>query len=208
MSFPTIAHFRGSHMSPGDVRLAPEDERAFFTRPVVVYEKLDGINVMLHVRRRSVDVEIKPKWRQAAGPRRGAELFARLHSATLRKNLPLHSILVVEWMHHRLTVPYDLLPDVAIAIAVVEGDHFIDEAARARLMQRCELANNAPIYRGPLQDGPALRALAGRSRYGSCKGEGLIVERADRWGKWVQAGFRQKSWRDVGENYNFYKRAV
>lgn len=192
-SFPRIPHLPGSNASEEDLLLDDARARRFFTKRVVVFEKLDGLNVTFertgHGR---VTTALKSEWKGALaqGVGRSLDIWIRQREDAL-KDVLAHGTLYGEWMRHRVEVPYDKLPDAFLGFALWRRrGGFMPHQELARLLAATGLQCVRPLFTGRLSTTEALLALVEHSHYGSAQMEGVIVEVDDdetehRFAKWV-----------------------
>lgn len=192
-SFPRIPHLPRSHASHDDLVLTDDDARRFLMKPVVVLEKLDGLNVTLDLDRRGrVHAALKSEWRPtlARGVGRALDIWVRQREDALRALLD-DGTLYGEWLRHRVHVGYDALPDCFVGFAFWRRHGgFSPSTDLARRLRAHGVTPVEPIFRGRLRDLRTLTSLVGRSRFGAAQMEGVIVEvDADptehRFAKWV-----------------------
>jgi hypothetical protein len=191
--FPRIGHLPGSHASVEDVLLNEEESRPFLREKVLVFEKLDGINVAL---RRTgptrIGVGLKVEWSRGAGRHvaRAIDVWVRQREERLLSAIGRREVLYGEWMWHTVTVDYDRLPALFLGFSWRDAEGRILPFSRARKkIEAAGVVPAAPRFEGVLGDVSTLRRLVGGSDYGDARMEGVIVERArgwPRWAKWVE----------------------
>jgi hypothetical protein len=196
-SFPRIPHLPGSNASVEDLVLDDERARLFLSRRVIVYEKLDGLNVTFDLTGRGrVTTALKSEWNGvlAQGVGRSLQIWIRQREDALR-DLLQHGTLYGEWMRHRVHVPYDALPDAFLGFALWRRrGGFMQRRELDRLLRSHGVACVAPLSVGRLSTIDALKKLIDRSRYGSARMEGVIVEldadqSENRFAKWVDPSY-------------------
>ncbi|MBL8955918.1 MAG: hypothetical protein JNK82_34405 [Myxococcaceae bacterium] len=197
-TIPRIAHLPGSQVGVGDLVLSPAEARPFFTRRVVVCEKLDGIS--LTVRRDAfgeLAAALKAEWKHALGGRiqRAADLWVQLHRSALEPLVQGTTQLYGEWLWHRLRVSYDRLPSEVSFYGLRRGHGALlpfDEVRRR--LAPSGLTMSEPLFEGVL-GARRLEGLVRRAAWGAGRAEGVIVEldtgEGVRWAKWVRASYRQ-----------------
>lgn len=195
--FPRIKHLPGSHAAPDDLVMTPDEAAHFFQGPVVVLEKMDGLNVAVNVRNGVLNARLKPAWRGALGG--AVERAIRIHLWQHRD--ALHALLdgggtaYGEWLWHRLSVDYSALNDVMqwFALGSPRGGLLLWDEATPRL-HRAGLNVVTPLWRGELRDTRQVRTLVAQSAQGVRRMEGLILEHtgahAIRHAKWVEHSYR------------------
>jgi len=196
-SFPRIPHLPGSHASHDDLVLSDDETRRFFARPVVVLEKLDGLNVTLDLDRQGrVHAALKSEWRPtlARGVGRALDIWVRQRERALQSLLD-DGTLYGEWLRHRVHVGYDALPDCFVGFAFWRRrGGFAPSSELSRRLRAHGITPVEPLFRGRLRQLSTLTSLVGRSRFGPSKMEGVIVEvDADasehRFAKWVDPAY-------------------
>ena len=196
-SFPRIPHLPGSNASVEDLLLDDKAARRFLSKRVVVFEKLDGLNVTFDLTGRGrVTTALKSEWKGVLmqGVGRSLDIWIRQREDALR-DLLQHGTLYGEWMRHQVHVPYDMLPDAFLGFALWRRrGGFMPQRAFARLLTAHGIASVTPVFAGRLSTMDALVSHVGRSRYGKERMEGLIVEVDDddsehRFAKWVDPAY-------------------
>jgi hypothetical protein len=194
-TFPRIRHLPTSHASADDLWWSDREAHRFLEQPVVVVEKLDGINVTFaRGPGGRIESALKSDWSGSldGALARAVEVFAwqrrdALH-ALLDGDLHAHG----EWMGHRVSIGYDALPDVFIGTSLLDRrGRFLERLESDARFRAVGLVAKEPLLVGSLSSMARLRALAGRSRFSRARMEGLVVTlRADenpetRYAKWV-----------------------
>lgn len=197
-TIPRIPHLPGSVVGDDDLVLSADEARPFFTAPVVVSEKLDGVSLTVRL---AADGEVraglKADWLPALGGRvlRAADLWVRLHEAQLRPLVEDGSHVYGEWLWHRLEIAYDQLPSAALLYGMRDPrGRLVPRLPSLERLRARGLPVVEPLFTGVLGRRP-LASFCRRSAWGAQLGEGVVVERvgADgiRWAKWVRRGYRQ-----------------
>lgn len=198
----------------GDDRLAePGVVRALLSEPVVVEEKLDGMNVCVWLDETGWPVVAgrSGKTERDRGGQLGrvrAWLGERVEA--IQRVLEPGGALYGEWLGRVHTVEYDALPDWLVVLDLWSPERGFEVVAeRDRRCLEAGLVTPPVLFCGRLGSLEMLERLHGVSRFGSGAAEGLVVRReADgrlvERAKWIAPGFLQKSdgdWRgDTREN--------
>lgn len=200
-SFPRIPRLVGDG-DVGDDRVAePEVVRKLLSEPVVVEEKLDGMNVCVW--------RDEHGWPQVAGRSgkthgdRGGQLgrvktWLGEHAEAIAKVIDEGGALYGEWLRRVHSVEYDALPDWLVVLDLwTRAGGFVSVAERDRRCSEVGLATPPIVFVGRLGSLSALERLHGVSRFGSGPAEGLVV-RLERGGrliertKWLAPGYVSK----------------
>jgi hypothetical protein len=200
-TFEAIPHLPGSQLGADDVLLGDDDAAPFFDEEVLVFEKVDGINLVVRREGSRVYGLLKKRWRRALGGRvqRAIDLWVRQRERELTGALPAGCELTCEWVWHRVTIAYDRLPQEALVFGARGRDgRPLPWADAEALIDAAGLAKNAPLFAGRLGSLARLKRLLNRSQFASSPAtrmEGLIVQRApeheELWAKWVRDDYRE-----------------
>ncbi len=196
--FSRIAHLPGSHADVDDLVLNDDEAAAFLAQETLVFEKLDGLNVMItSAGAGRLQASLKSDWRGVGGGRveTAIAIWLAQRESTLARALPGASCLYGEWLWHTVSVPYTHLDDVFVAFSL--RDH------RGRLVSHDRMANQLegsgvavaqPLCRRRLRHPSAVSRLARRGRFTSGTPEGVILDvdggdEQRRFAKWVNASY-------------------
>ncbi len=196
-TIPRIPHLPGSKVGDDDLALTADEAAPFFTRPVVVSEKTDGISLTVRL---SPDGEVraglKADWLPALGGRvlRAADLWVRQRERELLPLVEDGAHLYGEWLWHRLEVAYERLPSAALLYGMRDpAGHLVPRPAALARLRAAGLPVVEPLYTGVIGRRP-LASFCRRSAWGGAS-EGVVVELVERgrvrWAKWVRPGYRQ-----------------
>jgi hypothetical protein len=132
--FSRIAHLPGSHADVDDLVLNDDEAAAFLAQETLVFEKLDGLNVMItSAGAGRLQALLKSDWRGVGGGRVETAIALAQRESSLARALPGASCLYGEWLWHTVSVPYTHLDDVFVAFSL--RDH------RGRLVSHDRMAN-------------------------------------------------------------------
>jgi hypothetical protein len=196
--FPRIPHLPGSHVDVDDLVFDDDDAKAFLSRPAVVFEKLDGLNVMItSAGRGRLTASLKGEWRGADGGavERAIAIWLRQREHRLAPVLRGASCLYGEWLWHTVSVSYDALDDVFVAFSMRgPRGQLLPYAALRDSLEGSGVAVAKPLCHRRLRDVASVRALAQRSRHRRGEGEGVILDldggdEQRRFAKWVNASY-------------------
>jgi len=212
-SFPRIPRLWGGG-EIGDDRVAtPDVVSGLLREPVVVEEKLDGMNVCVWLDEAGWPV-VAGRSGKTEGDRGGqlgrvkAWLGERVEG--IQRVLGPGGALYGEWLGRVHSVEYDALPDWLVVLDLWSPERGFEVVAeRDRRCLEAGLETPPVLFCGRLGSLEMLERLHGVSRFGSGAAEGLVVRReaggrlVER-AKWIAPGFTQKSdgdWRgDTREN--------
>lgn len=195
--FPRIEHLPHSHAAADDLVLSHNEAAQFLSRPVLVFEKMDGINVAVGFHRsRGVVVQLKTMWR---GVLNGAVesalcLYMMQREAALERLLGGGRVLYGEWLGHTLSVPYPQLDDFFHVFALRDAHGVLLPRGRLeRAMQTVPLRLAQPTAQAVCGNLAGVRRHVRRSRWGHHRMEGVILEspsaRGLRYAKWVEPSY-------------------
>lgn len=201
-SFPRIPRLFGGQQI-GDDRVAePEVYSRLLREPVVVEEKLDGMNVCVWLDELGWPV-VAGRSGKTQGDRGGqlgrVKTWLAERAEVIGGLIEPGGALYGEWLGRVHSVAYDALPDWLVVLDLwSERTGFEVVSERDRRCRAVGLATPPVVFEGRLGSVAALERLHGVSRFGSGPAEGLVlrlerdgrlVERA----KWIAPGFTQKS---------------
>ncbi len=199
-TMPRIRHLPTSTAGADD--LLWDDAARFVGEEVVVVEKLDGVHVTFaRGRGGAIEWAVKSAWAHAdqGGLARAISLYARLRGEAIRALVDDGAHLHAEWLRHRVSTPYDALPDELVATGLLRrgraGWRYVDDLDAAARIRAAGLTPNVFLFTGRAPSLAALTALVGTSDYGPARMEGIVVARRadpgpDRFAKWVGPWYR------------------
>lgn len=212
-SFPRIPRLTGGG-DLGDDRVAEAGlVRELLREPVVVEEKLDGMNVAVWLDGAGWPV-VAGRSGKTQGDRGGqlgrVKTWLGEHAEAVKAVIEPGGALYGEWLGRVHSVVYDALPDWLVVLDLwTTSGGFAVVSERDRQCREAGLATPPIVFEGRLGSLAALEGLHGVSCFGSGAAEGLVLRRevggrlVDRV-KWIAPGFSQKSdseWRgDAREN--------
>lgn len=187
-------------MSVEDRTLAPEEAQEWFTRPVLVEEKVDGANVTVWQDDRGL---LQVASRGGAGASDRGRQLGRLRAWVAERMLPLTGataggqVLYGEWLWVRHGVAYEALPDWFVLLDVWTSETGMAVPGRRREVAEAAGLELPPVrFEGVLGSAERLTSLFGPSAYGAPRAEGLVLRLDDgRRCKVVDPGFvRLEGW--------------
>ncbi len=199
-TYPRVPHLPGSNADESDLIHDDATARAFLREPVVVREKIDGLNVMLSSAGRGrVSASLKPEWHDVMGGRveRAIAIWLMQREHNVASVLSRGGCFYGEWLWHTVSMRYDTLPAVFVSYAALDRrGRFVDEDTLEDMCVRANIVRSGPIFTGVIGSMSALLRLAARrSRFRRGGMEGLIFERPSlvgeaRYAKWVAADYQ------------------
>jgi len=187
-------------MSAEDRTLAPEAVHEWFTRPVLVEEKVDGANVTVWQDEHGV---LQVASRGGVGATDRGQQLGRLRAWVAERTLPLTEataggrVLYGEWLWVQHGVAYRALPDWFVLLDVWTAAHgMAAPGPRNEVAEAAGLALPPVRFKGVLGSAERLTSLFGESAFGAPRAEGLVLRLDDgRRCKVVDPGFvRLQSW--------------
>ena len=183
-SFPRTAYLwppRGR--SVDDELVGPDQTSAWFTRPLVVEEKLDGANVSLWLENGRLQVAS----RGGVGAMDRGRQLGRLRAWGAERADALSSVLAdgsamyAEWLWVAHGTRYDLLPDWLIVLDLWHpSTGFVPADARDERSRAHGLNVPPRLFEGTLRTEVALTRLFGTSSFATTtRREGLVLRRED-----------------------------
>jgi hypothetical protein len=189
----------GEREDTSDRILTRADRARFLERTVLVEEKLDGANVVVH---RDEQGQLTASGRSGLGSADRAGQFGRLRAwvgqrmdrfGLLRDDECLYG----EWLYLRHTVFYDRLPDLLVLLDVYRGGAFVSTEERDEFAASLGLAVPPVVHEGVLGSERRLEELVTRSAFGAEPVEGFVLRlevagEPRRLAKWIRPGYVQK----------------
>ena len=192
--YPAIPHLGGSAFGEGDVVLSARETADVLARPVVAYEKLDGLNVGISFVRGVPRVHSRVRGVLTLD-RLGPGLwplvdFVFEHLGPLWKVLGNHSIVFGEWLEGAPSLlPYPRRDVAFVGFDLVERSRgFIGPARSHQRLKRAGFAVPEPVFRGVAPSVESLWKYTRRSRFGG-PAEGLVLVQGARCFKLVRSDF-------------------
>ena len=196
--FETIAHIAESNMSEDDVELGANEAAHFLHTPVKIYEKLDGVNVIVRREQNRLGVYLKPRYEKALGGAlvRSSKVYFNVHQRQILQALPEGFSLVFEYLRFSIGTKYTRLPTLAFAICALDKEgvtlplHYVQ-----KWLTEGTLLMNPAIFEGQLDNFKIIKTLAKRSSLSKRAMEGVIIERQQRrkgplYAKWVRSDYK------------------
>ena len=203
--YPRIPRLAAEQDLGDDLVLAPGDAATLLQRLVAVEEKLDGTNVSLWARDRTVAVALRSG---STGMDRGNQLgplkaWAGEHSDQLLQIMEDGTVLYAEWLFWTHSIAYDSLPSHLIGVDLWHPDRgFARVDQRNERLARAGVPIPPELFRGVARDLATLGRLPERSRVGSELMEGVVLRsqggEAPRIAKLLRSGFERlgdEEWR-------------
>jgi RNA ligase len=183
-TYPRVAHLVPGRGSSDDVTLDSGQLAALLASEVVVEEKLDGANVVLWLGdggRVNCALRSGPGSMDRAGQLGPLRAWAAAHDVAVRSALSTgYTALYAEWLFLAHSVTYDRLPSFLAVIDLWRGDDaFASVDDRDAVCADAGLVTPPELWRGIPHDLDAVERLFGRSAWGSCPVEGLVVRPVD-----------------------------
>lgn len=170
-------------MTAEDRSLSPAEAQKWFTRPVLVEEKVDGANVTIWQDRDGI-LRVAPRG-GADAMDRGRQL-GRLRAWVAEQTIPLTEatdgghVLYGEWLWVRHGVAYEALPDWLVLLDVWRaGTGLFTPGERRRVAEVAGLCLPPVRFEGVLGSPERLSTLFGPSAFGAARAEGLVLRLPD-----------------------------
>ncbi len=180
-SYPRVPHLAPCRFATrDDLVLSAEERRRLLAEPVRVEEKLDGANVMLWL---DGDLGLSVAGRAGPGAIDRAGQLGRLRAWAadrgegLRELLSKGRVLYGEWLWLRHGVSYDALPDLLIALDIMDArGEFVSISERDLASASAGLNVPPTLAEGVIGSVEALDELVESSRFAaSAPAEGAVI---------------------------------
>jgi len=192
--YPAIPHLAGSAFGDGDVVLSNQETHVVLSRPLVAWEKLDGLNVGISFVRGVPRVHSRVHGvleLERLGPGLWPLVdFVFEHLGPLWKLLGNHSIVFGEWLDGApslLPYPRRDVPFVGFDL-VDRARGFLSPVRSHRRLKRAGFAVPTVVFEGRVKSVAELWRYARTSRFGG-PAEGLVLGQGARCFKLVRADF-------------------